>query len=210
MNERRSNEAGYTLVELLVVILLLGFIALAIGGSLHFGARVWVSAEERVSHDNMTVQAQTMLRLLFATALPRTEGGFVTFEGTSTHVAFDAAPLAALNTGGISHVDIEIVPQAGRRTLRLRARAIAGLGRIHEAVLMDDVGPAQFAFLDSQEDAPTWLASWRARQRLPDAVGLSTEQGAIPNWPAFIARLPIGQTALCAFDPVSYSCRGGG
>ena len=203
-----KGENGFTLIELLVVILLLGFIALGIGGGIHFGTRVWEASEQRIAGDNDLARAQSILRALLASALPRKQAGFVTFEGTASQLTFDTEALPALGIAGLARIDISLVFFNGRKRLRLRVGPVADPAEMRETIMADDVGPVLFSFLDSTEAVPAWLASWRDRQRLPDAVRLAASGfGAPSSWSYFVARLPIAQTAGCAYDPLTYACR---
>lgn len=203
-----SDDSGHTLVELLVVILLLGFIALGIGGGIHFGTRVWEVSEQRISRNDEAAHAQAILRDVLGSALPRRVGGFVTFEGRYNHLAFDAEAPAAAGTSGLARVELDVVLSSGQRQLRLRVYPIDEPANVREAILVKDMGVVEFAFLDAGEAVPSWLASWRDRKNLPDAVRL-TAHGSTANapWSYFVAQLPLDQFGYCGWDPVSGECR---
>lgn len=204
------SDGGFTLVELMVVILLLGFIALGIGGGIHFGSRVWEASEQRIARGTETEHAQAILRALFAAALPRKQGDLVTFDGVRTRIAFDAEAMPAMGIAGVARIEIVTATVEGRTQLRLRAAPLSDLTKVRETILAHDAGQLEFAFLDSSEAVPAWLASWRDRQRLPDAVRLTASgTGTRTAWNNFVARLPIAQTPGCVFDPETHDCKSG-
>lgn len=210
MTNPARGDGGYTLVELMVVILLLGFIALGIGGGIHFGSRVWEASEQRIAGDNESEHAQAILRALFASALPRTQAGMVTFDGSRTRIAFDAEALPAMGIAGVARIEIAARTSGGHTQLTLRAAPLNDPSKARETLLAHDIGSAEFAFLDSSEAVPAWLASWRDRQRLPDAVRLTASgTGSLAAWNGFVARLPIAQTPGCVFNPESHTCENG-
>lgn len=210
MNARAKQRpaAGYTVIELLVVLLLVGLIASAIGAGLHMGTRAWEHSERRISDIHADLSAQGILRALLGAAVPRVRGGTVTFEGRPDGLAFDATPPAAFGASGLARVELSIVPGAEGTRLLLKVTSLVDRGRTRAALLDGDIGDLRFAYLDASEKVPTWLAFWRDRERLPDAVRL--DAGGRPGrrtWSGLVVRLPLMQSADCVFDPVSTDCR---
>ncbi len=111
MNRRSTRgDDGYTIVELLVVLLLLGFNATAMSAGMQFGTRVWERSESRISASQTDDTAQTALRNLLSSATPRIEDGFVRFHGEPNYVAFDAAPPPAFGASGMARMEISLAP----------------------------------------------------------------------------------------------------
>jgi len=201
MNNHR--EAGYTLIELIVVLLLAGLVGTAATGGLQFGTRIWERSDARIEESRETTKAQTLLRSLLSSAIPRQKDGFVTFRGTRDTVSFDASAMPALGSHGLIHMEIVLQQKDGDASLLVTAASLTDAKFRRSAVLAEHLSDAQFAYLDGSGKLPVWVAYWRDRDRLPEAVRL--DGGT--SWPALIIRLPIAQDAGCAFDPVSITCR---
>jgi prepilin-type N-terminal cleavage/methylation domain-containing protein len=202
------GDAGYTLIELLVAMLLLCFIGIALASGMHFGVRVWESSDKRTRNMAEIASAQSILRELLSSAIPRKKGGFVVFEGEGERVTFEAPPPAAFRASGLAHVVVSLEPGADGTRLLLRVTSLIDKTVTREAVLADHLGGMQFSYLDASEKVPAWLALWRDRKRLPDAVRLETSDfNSETPWPVLIVHPVIAQDALCEFDPISMHCR---
>lgn len=197
------RDDGYTLIELVVVLLLAGLVGVAAAGGLQFGTRIWERSNAHLEQDQETASAQAILRSLLASAIPRRKDGFVTFRGDRKSLSFDASALPALGSHGLVHMDIAFAQNDADGSLRLAAKSISDPKASRTAILASHVSSMQFAYLDTSGKLPVWLAFWRDRDRLPDAIRL---EGAA-SWPVLTVRLPIAQDANCAFDPVSTTCR---
>jgi len=204
MNNHR--EAGYTLIELIVVLLLAGLVGTAATGGLQFGTRIWERSDARIEEGREMVASQTVLRSLLASAIPKQKGGFVTFRGTRGTISFDASALPAFGSHGLLHMDVALQRENGNMSLLVTATSLTDLKYRRSTVLAEHLSDAQFAYLDGSGKLPVWVAYWRDRDRLPEAVRL--DGGT--SWPALIIRLPIAQDAGCVFDPVSITCRRSG
>jgi prepilin-type N-terminal cleavage/methylation domain-containing protein len=204
----RKAEHGYTLVELLVVLMLLGFIGVAIGEGLGFSTRVWERSESRIAVADGDAAAQGVLRLLLASALPRVEDETVRFEGSPSHVAFDAEPPVSFGQSGLVRVELSLSRGSNGTALDVKIASLIDVRRSRQVRLADRLENVRFAYLDASEQVPLWLGFWRDRPRLPAAVRLAADvAGPGASWPLFVARLPIAQDTRCRFDPVSTSCR---
>jgi prepilin-type N-terminal cleavage/methylation domain-containing protein len=200
------KDAGYTLVELLVVLLLCSFIALAVGGGLHFGTRVWEASETGVQSAARVDSAQTLLRELIAAATPVTRDGEVVFDGDPSHVAFEAPAPRALKSAGLVKVDIAADSRDSAAVLRI---ALGSKADDHEISIPTGAAALRFAYLDAQGTVPIWLDRWHDRNRLPDAVRIEGDDAASKvAWPEFIVKLAISERPNCQFDPIALDCRG--
>jgi len=171
---------------------------------LRFGARAWEGTEQRIAATEQVQKTQALLRELFGNALPQPEGAYIAFEGTSRQVSFIAVAPAAFASGGTARITIDIdTPQS------MKIRATAGTRAKRDITLTLNAGALRLAYLDASEKVPAWLDRWHDRDRLPAAIRIVADtQNAPARWPTFVALLPIAQPAECAFDPVSFSCRG--
>jgi prepilin-type N-terminal cleavage/methylation domain-containing protein len=205
----RRGEGGYTIIELLVVLLLLGFIAAAMSAGMQFGTRVWERSEARISTSQADDTAQTALRDLLSSATPRMEDGLARFHGEPDYVAFDATPPVAFGASGMAHVEIALAPGEAGSSLTIKVTSLIDGKKSRQVQLADHLGNVRFAYLDAAGEVPAWLDYWRDRPHLPAAVRLKAEMagGVGAPWPVFVARLPIAQDARCDFDPVSTDCR---
>lgn len=205
MTHLRIPSDGYTLVELVVVMLLLGMIALACESGLRFGTQVWAHTETRTQSEDQIVSSQMMLHELLAHSLPRMKGDYVTFEGEPTVISFDVIPPQAFQAGGTAHARLRIVRSPSGAKLMLDMQSISSPNFKRQATLLDNVGLMRFSYLDASGKSQTWLSYWRDRNRLPDAIRITAE--APKTWPTLTVRPIIVQSAMCVLDSVDLSCR---
>lgn len=89
----RPHPAGFTLLELIVAISLLGLILLGLTGGLRFGVRAWRSQEDHVARYAEVNAVQSALRGLIT--------GARGFSGTSASVSFIGTLPESLNAPGL-------------------------------------------------------------------------------------------------------------
>jgi general secretion pathway protein J len=203
-----EREHGYTILELLVVLVLVGLIATAISAGLRFGTRVWERSETRISTTETYRTAQDALRSLLSGAVPRMKDGLASFHGEPALLVFDSAPPRAFGASGLTRVELALVPDGNGSALNVQVTSLIDGGKSRQARLASHLQRLRFAYLDASEKTPLWLDFWRDRPHMPEAVRLAADgTPARMAWPAFVARLPIAQDARCDFDPVSADCR---
>lgn len=202
---QQHHEDGYSLVELVVAMALLGMIALAVESGLHFGARVWERSQQTIGSAQKIGTSQTVLRNLLSHSLPRLKGDYVTFLGEPSTLTFDAVPPQAFETHGTAHVVLTVKRDGTNKTLVVTMQSVINPQSKKSAIIVDHVKNLKFAYLDASGKIPTWLAYWRDRKRLPDAIRIDSDNAS--KWPALIVRPLIAQSANCTLDPVSMTCR---
>src|SRR5688572_14610536 len=172
----RACESGFTLLELMVVIMLLGIIAVALFGGLRFSGRVWERTVEIADMADTVEAAQTFLRRELAQAVFVTSGGRAV-QGGPTLVAFDAPVQPVHGVGGIFTFVVWL--DAARPDRRLQVAwaparpnlQLEEIMRREPLTLLDDVETFQVRYLASGANgiAPSWVETWDS-EALPRAV----------------------------------------
>lgn len=199
------RSQGYSLVELIIVMLLLGAIAIACENGLHFGAQVWAHGASDAQSESQLVSSQMILRSLLVQILPRTKGDYVSFEGETTTITFDVVPPQAFQAGGTAHAQLHIVHSPPKNQLVLEMQSVTMPTFKKRAVLFSNNATIRFAYLDISGQSQTWLSFWRDRNRLPSAIRITASDGK--QWPPLIVRPILVQSATCVLDSVEFVCR---
>jgi general secretion pathway protein J len=118
---RRTN-GGFTLVELLVAMTLLGLIFVALFGGLRFGARTWEAGNERSEAVAEVEIMQSLLRRQLAQAIMLSggKGGEAVFEGEEDRLGFAAPGPSQTGVSGLHLFELFTEPSDGHQRLVLR------------------------------------------------------------------------------------------
>ena len=182
MGARR--ERGFTLLELLIAMTLLGLLMLGLFGGLRLGARVWEAGDTR-SVDRARVEAvQRFVRTYLGQARPlagadRTGDDTIAFIGRRDRLDFATVLPPHLSTGGFAHAALSLAERENgyglifeHQALQRRDDGRAELTRLDEAenaVLLDNIEEIEFSYFGQRnrdEDA-RWTDRWDDDQGLP-------------------------------------------
>ncbi len=200
--ERSAASRGFTLVELLVALVILGLLMAALYGAFRFSARALEAARQRAERLEEFAAASAFLRerlsatenVLIATG-PRSQTA--SFTGTAHSLAFVAPMPAEISYGGLYYFRLTFDPTAGATRLDLalyRAREIFSLDEAADRrtrFIFPGYRPV-FRYYGREEpapDAPTgWHDEWPARGWLPQLVEvrlipLNPERTSPHPWP---------------------------
>jgi general secretion pathway protein J len=95
---RQTRASGFTLLELLVVITILGLILAALGNGVHFAGQAWQLQERRSARQGDLDAVQNLVRNLIASG--------ASFEGDATSLRFVSELPEALARGGLYEVEL--------------------------------------------------------------------------------------------------------
>src|SRR5271154_905764 len=113
----RNSQAGFTLLELLVSLTLLGFLFVLLFGGLRFGTRAWERSDSTSDSTRDVLLAQSIVRREIERACPiafRVAGSDVApaidFSGTATSVMFRGPAPGSLGAAACTRVTLAIRP----------------------------------------------------------------------------------------------------
>jgi general secretion pathway protein J len=200
------KQAGYSLVELMIVLALLGLISLVIAGGLRFGSRVWERTERVVSATEVARGGHALLTALLGRIYPRAaaEGADVAFEGTPDRISFVA------DARGLARFTLSLKHERNGVSLILTERPEQGGVRERQDVLFTGAERVEFAYAEVRGGTAQWTDSWSAKPIMPNLIRVrATFPPGAGRWPDLIVRPRIDRAANCVYDPVSFQCRNG-
>jgi general secretion pathway protein J len=193
---RAAPSAGFTLLELLVALALIGLMAVVLSGGLRFGARVWEASRQATEAVGEVAAVRAFLRRRIAAVQPlpfARQAGVVggALDGAGDALQFVTLMPPHVGRGGFHHVALAMAQ--GGRGLRLGWWPLGGapdgpgsgtrlLLRGAEAIEISYFG----ALRDG--DAEAWRTDWPAGQGLPRLLGIKLRfpEGDPRFWPELI------------------------
>jgi general secretion pathway protein J len=215
-----DGEAGFTLLELLISMTLLGLLMLVVLGGLRFGARAWERNEAHATATDDVRLAQTLLRHEIARIYPlflmdqaHLEDGHVDFDGSENSMSFLAPSPQALANAGRARITLTRAEHGGRAALVFSAKPeLAASNQPYSEVLVQGLKSLDFSYFGSEqpEEAPSWHDRWSNEMRLPQLIRVHAifADGDARNWPEFVVAPQISVDVSCDYDTLTKYCQG--
>ncbi len=200
------EQAGFTLLELLIAMTLMGLVLAMLYGGLRIGMRSWEVGEQRADTVDELRLVQGFIRRRFSQSVmtfqrDESDGRTVAFVGESDRVRLVTPMLAYLGMGGLYAIQIDTIEEADVEHLRIRwwpfRPDLFDLDRIEndeiveETTLISGVADIEWSYFGAQEPGrdPEWADRWESRAQRPLLVRLrlSLRQGV---WPELIMAVP--------------------
>jgi len=171
LQRRTSAEAGFTLLEVLVAVFVLGVVLVLLTQGVRFGLQATqLQAAVRDRHGDLEV-IDHALRRMVALADPGFFPEPATLRGTARTVSF-TTELPVSGDGPMQRADVALLAEAGRLLLRWTPhRHVELFGATparQETVMLDGIDRIELAYRASDR-AGAWSAVWNA-DKLPALV----------------------------------------
>jgi general secretion pathway protein J len=208
-----TRNGGFTLLELLIAITLLGLLMAAAYSGFRTGTRAWTTGEKRAENNEQMRIVETFLRRQISQTYPLTWTAHakrtVWFRGQTQALDFASVIASRALDNGLAFLRLEIVEGKKGLALVLSCR-MANAESVIKAfevkghddcqpvrMLADHLESGEFAYFGKpsgpnnvDQKEPHWYSAWSSRQTLPRAVRvkLRARPGGI-TWPPLL--IPI-------------------
>lgn len=200
MTAARTAARGFTLVELLVVLVLLSLIVLAMASALRTASQTEERVDAHLQQMDDLRTASSFLRSVLGrisaqkTTLPVAQGHSpYYFTGLADALAWVGIMPARYGAGGLYHFRLQRT-EAGALVLQYLPWAGTGTApdwsAAQSSTLLTGVTALTFQYEDAAGEPPAWAPAWTAIDHLPDRVSIAvqTQAGA---WPEFVIALRV-------------------
>jgi general secretion pathway protein J len=214
-------EAGFTLVEVLVAVMLLSLLSMALFSSVRFGVTAWQRGTDRSDQIHASMAVQDLLRRLIGEAYPLllsdgTGNGRVDFAGTATSLDFLAPVPVALASGGRARFSLAIDRHGDVSDLVLTSRPELAAGDANAALrrktVLATIEAADFSYFGAGRSDGTaqWRDHWSGEMTLPALVRVRVRfaRSDARLWPDLVIAPRITADVGCVYDPLTKLCRG--
>ncbi len=213
MMSTSNREIGFTLVELLVAMTLLGFLTVLLFGGLRFGTRVWERTQQSYVDEKVLQSISRFLLSNIAQAYPlplHDDAGHarIDFDGRVHALSWLSAARTANGgmtrlrlyaRGGVTEVDVATSDE-------LAPAAAATIDRLSGVAALD----IQYFGRRAEDKAPRWGGDWYDQAWLPELVRIRLRFRDPAIAPRDIAVAPrLAGDAGCVLDALTNACRGG-
>lgn len=210
-------QKGFTLLELLIGLVLLGLILTLLFGGLRLGARSWDSGDKRVADSAQLRAIHGFIRRELGQTRPlRWKSGVdakLAFAGQHDALKFVAPLPAQVSGGGFYLLGLELENgDEGQRLMMKRvpvnsaAKDFSSLEQGEKSVLADHIEKMSISYFGAAtpQSEPAWQDKWDDPQRLPLLVRIRVESSVGGDWPELVVPLVVEKS--CTWDSFHKRC----
>lgn len=216
-----ASRSGFTLIEMLVGLALLGLMTLVLFGALRFSIRSWDRAEMKTLQVVDLRIVEGVLRREIGKAFPLRIGlaneNKIAFEGDSKQVHFVTALPAHLSGGGLSLVALELAEERVEAKQEPPGKALvlkhvipdgetrdfsalnSALEKSDRSVLLKGLEDVEFSFFgqDNDQTEASWRNLWASSARTPALLRIKLKFAGNDEVREMLLPLRLGEEAGC-------------
>lgn len=199
----RKQQAGFTLLEMMIAFSLLALLFLALFSSFNTIGRGWEAADRKLLKTEDTRLISEFLRnqlsQTIVVQIKGENGPVYAFEGTDHYVRY-AAPLQPLqNQGGIYLIELAVGLDRDGRKLEMRYAPYRpdmdwdeALKEVEPVLVYSGLGLVHFDYYaaESDKEDPRWESEWLEQPVYPLLMRVKIEGKDHQIWPELVVDLP--------------------
>lgn len=226
------QNAGFTLIEILLVMSLMAAMMSMIYASLNVGVRAWDAGEARVSEASDLRGVERFLRRELGQIFPTRWRGitqpYIAFEGSRTNLRYVTSLNleASLQNGAAGGLQWAELALADGGILQLNRQPFDSAAQNFDALvsptrdqlstappappvrLMDNVTDFEISYFGAETDIaePAWREEWRDLARLPTLIRIKVSTNRGRDAPDMVFALKVGEEAGCLASNFARQC----
>ncbi len=218
------RQAGFTLVEIVLAMVLLSTMMLLIYSGLSFALRSWDAgdasgrrtADRRIGENFLRRELTEVFPMRWKDAMAVK----VAFSGEAERLRFVSTRPVGIAMGGLALVSVEVEGDARRRERHLlmrrampddEARDFAPLQKVADkpTIVIADVDSVTFSYFGAENDfsEPRWMDTWPYPGRMPQLVRMRVKSADGTVLPEMVAKVMLGEEAGCLENSFQRLCR---
>lgn len=184
-----EDDAGFSLIELLISLVLVAVIAVGLLSTTRAGIRLLDRSATLGDHaDEIALRARLRFWLAHATHPGPEIGSDAVFAGDASGFSFVTASAGDFAVDrGAARVTVIMADSALK--IRLDWPDDVETPRSLERIILRNAMNVSFSYFYRNRDEGTWMDDWSGRSDLPLAVRIVADPGSQPDWPDFTVRL---------------------
>ena len=195
-----KHHAGFTLLELLIAMALLGILLVMLYSGFNVGIKSWDKGEAHADKLNEIRIAQEFLRRQLRQSVTVFRNDAVTgralyFTGESDRIGWVAPMLRYLGLGGLYYLELDHVAGGDAGQLRIRwypynpgnEDTVLDSDDSEQTILLAGVTEFEVEYFGADERGadPVWTSQWENLQQRPELIKVSVSL-ADNSWPELI------------------------
>lgn len=216
-----GNEAGFTLVELLVALALFSLLVTLLFDNVRFGLRAWQNGNVNAERFERSMISQDLLRRMIGNLYPMIVPDAamqprVDFDGTKETINFLGNAPAVASGGGRFRFKVFVERRQDQADLVMTSRPEladpSDKSMTAKTLLLAGVDQAEFSYFGEakSERSLQWNDNWTKRSDIPRLVRVRVAfgPGSAAVWPELLIAPRVVADVGCVYDPITMRCRG--
>jgi general secretion pathway protein J len=216
-----GDEAGFTLVELLVALALFSLLVTLLFDNVRFGLRAWQNGSVNAERFEHSMISQDLLRRMIGNLYPMVvaDGAMqpqIDLDGTRETINFLGNAPAVASGGGRFRFKVFVEQRQDRADLVMTSKPELAdpndTSMTAKTLLLPGIDRAEFSYFGEAASGRSlqWNDGWSKRSDIPRLVRVRVafRSGDTRIWPELLIAPRVAADVGCIYDLITMRCRG--